>query len=261
MEYRTLPESVREDPEHRTSLAEFFTEKVSDAKKKMEKDGHSPAFVRKVVELTYSFRAELEVHLAGTLADSRMELYGSAIELPGGDRVVPGGGLTDMLDNLVSDLPDDSLKLGEEVTSVSRIDGGGAYKVRTKNEESGAGSQFVAKFVISTLPLGVMKRTNIFEDDVMEPKRAALQNIEEGKLSKVFLYYTQPWWSQGNFGASLAWTQEEKETMSLPKEWYKGVTGFHEVEGHPNYLLAWITGDASPVADNLQDDEVMGDKC
>ena len=102
--------------------------------------------------------------LAGDdLEQARLELFGSCLELPGGDVILPKG-LHHLLDSLVRGLPEGMLKLNRRVSLVdwsllSRdpqlMD---KVVVETMTENGEEIEEYHADYVICTLPLGVMKR-------------------------------------------------------------------------------------------------------
>ena len=83
-----------------------------------------------------------------------------------------------------------------------------------------------------------------------------LNNINAGQVSKILLKWNNPWWNSKTFGVHLAWSREEMDSIALPEEWVKGVSAFSEVEGHQNYLSAWVAGGPASVVDGLDNDIV-----
>ena len=55
---------------------------------------------------------------------------------------------------------------------------------------------------------------------------------------------------------TLAWSSEELRARVLPKDWYRYIANFSEVEGHRSMLVCWLGGSGARVADQLEDDEV-----
>ena len=101
-----------------------------------------------------------------------------------------------------------------------------------------------------------MKHTKIFDEEVLAPKRVAIDGLNAGSLSKVLIHYENPWWKAGGFELNPAWTQDEMDSMELPRDWARGVNIVLQYEGDDNYLTAWVKGDAAEVVDGLSDDEV-----
>jgi hypothetical protein len=88
----------------------------------------------------------------------------------------------------------------------------------------------------------------------------ALHTIGCGHLSKIFLSWSNPWWASGEGGITLAWTQREMESRTLPRDWSHYVSNFSEVESQPKMLCCWIAGSGARVVDQIKDAEVSRSK-
>lgn len=104
----------------------------------------------------------------------------------------PIGGYSTLVNKLVEEVEGagSSVTLSAEVTLVE--DGGedGGVKVTTKD-----GSTYDAKFIISTIPLGVLKTSPPkFSPPLSLPFKAALERTQNGNLEKIVLLYNTAWW-------------------------------------------------------------------
>jgi len=70
------------------------------------------------------------------------------------------------------------------------------------------------QIIICTLPLGVLKATHrkMFYPRLPEQKVQCIENVGYGKVGKIFLEWSEPWWALGEGGIQLAWP----ESSSIP---------------------------------------------
>ena len=89
-----------------------------------------------------------------------MELFGSSLEFPGRDLVLPGG-LDGVAALLAGDLPAGAVKLRHEVRHIDYSDGGGGVTVEVDDVGTGNSYRMEAEHVICTIPIGVLKRNHL----------------------------------------------------------------------------------------------------
>lgn len=125
-----------------------------------------------------------------------------------------------------------------------------------------AGLEWRAKHVITTLPLGVLKRSHdkIFHPPLPPLKVQAIESLGFGKVEKVFLEFEKPFWEPGFGGIKLAWTAKDLEEKLLPRDWFKVICSFDEVHRQPSILAAWVSGREAEVMLSLSDQEII-DTC
>merc|ERR1712126_400272 len=93
--------------------------------------------------------------------------------------------------------------------------------------------------VIITLPIGVLKSNHLqlFSPKLPQDKVDSLERTGAGRISKIYLEWENPWWSDKEDATKyLAWSKEELEDVSLPQEWYKSVMGFNIPHGQEKML-------------------------
>ncbi|KAI8494936.1 hypothetical protein Bbelb_275410 [Branchiostoma belcheri] len=54
----------------------------------------------------------------------------------------------------------------------------------------------------------------------------------------------------------LLWDEDKEEQKEVEETWFKQITGFHTLEGHPEVLYAWIGGKAAEFMESLSNTEV-----
>ena len=86
--------------------------------------------------------------------------------------------------------------------------------------------------------------------------------MNPGSVCKIFLRWKDPWWRcqdlpATNFSPTFAWSRNERESASLPAEWFKWIYNLTEVEGHDDVMVCWVTGEGAKVADEMQDQQVI----
>lgn len=105
---------------------------------------------------------------------------------------------------------------------------------------------YKAKYVLSTLPLGILKSSHstLFKPSLPLTKVTAIRNLGFGKVNKILIYYKNPFWIPGIAGYKMVWEHDKPPTFSI-KAWAKHLTAFKEIKYNPNILVAWVTGQAA----------------
>ncbi|XP_078690498.1 spermine oxidase-like isoform X3 [Branchiostoma floridae x Branchiostoma belcheri] len=57
-------------------------------------------------------------------------------------------------------------------------------------------------------------------------------------------------------GEQLLWDEDKEGQKEVEEMWFKQITGFHTLEGHPEVLYAWIGGKAAEFMESLSNTEV-----
>ena len=90
----------------------------------------------------------------------------------------------------------------------------------------------------------------------------ALKTVGCGHMAKLYLEWAPTaWWAPGEGGLTLAWTNEEIQSRTLPRDWFMYAANFSEVDGQPNLLCCWIAGSGAKVVDVIGDEEVALGLC
>jgi hypothetical protein len=195
--------------------------------------------------------------LIGYTGDSidkcRVELFGAANELPGGDLILP----VEIVDVLKKEIPNADTKVIKLNHKVTQIDWSAKPVIVKCADEK---KEFNADFVISTLPAGVIRRfhKNIFIPDLPEETVQAYEQIRPGAVGKYFVEWNQSWRQAGrnDHPIMFAWSQSDLEEMELPGQWIKGVFEASAEDPFGTLMIIWIVGDCAKAADSLDDHQV-----
>lgn len=141
-------------------------------------------------------------------------------------------------------------------------EGQGPVKVTTSN-----GKIFYATSVLVTCSIGVLKSNleSLFTPNIPEKLTSAIKSTGFGPVTKIFLKWSQPWWSPDLKGYQLVWpgefidccsTPEPQDHQKLGASWHKTITGFDPVLDNPNVLVAWLGGPEAVFVETLPDSEI-----
>ncbi|TVY69026.1 Lysine-specific histone demethylase 1A [Lachnellula suecica] len=134
----------------------------------------------------------------------------------------------------------------------------------TSRIESDSGEIFDADYIVSTIPLGVLKRQEIqFEPPLPDWKAGAIQRVGFGVLNKVVLVFKEAFWDQSRdiFGT----LNNAPDRLSLNQEDYFSRRGrffqwfnCSNTTGLPT-LLALMAGDAAFQTENATNESIVTD--
>ncbi len=247
------------------------------------------------------FRNSLSLLVGEDAELCRLELLGAPRDLPGGDVRVPAG-VCAPIEAMARELSTGAVRLGRKVTLVdwsllSNGMGKVVVEAMVNREDSGrlsGGTEvYHADYVISTIPLAVLRRCHqqLFYPGLDQQKVTntrissssltygtntyyvvlrmcyvsfqidSMQRLGVGHLAKLHLEWDRCWWARGEAGLSLAWNGREIKSRRLPQDWTRFVCGFAEVEGQRALLACWVAGGAARVVDQLEDKQVEKTIC
>lgn len=235
------------DPANRSAMETFFWREASSRMAPLR----LPTAQMQDIEtcLNALARGNLYVDLGDDMKDADTVLYGINDGDEENDVIVPRG-LNGITDSMAARLGTQAVRLGQKVTNITWDRNGVVITTQDR--------KYTANHSIVTIPLGVLKNSpQLFTPQLDQAKLKAIKNMKSGKLSKIFLEWTQPWWTKGKGFVNFAWTKQEQQSAVLPQDWFKFSTGLYEVEGQPNILLTWVVGDAAKVADGKSTTEIL----
>lgn len=146
----------------RTRLLTFYNSRMRKAVESLRKEVHK-AVADEVEVVLSGFRNAMTLIAGEDMENCRLELLGLKADLPGGHVHVPDG-VVGILEAMIKDsFSEDTLKLGRKVTLIdwSLLSGDPKHMDKILVEcvtPEGHVEEYFANFVISTLPLGVLKR-------------------------------------------------------------------------------------------------------
>jgi spermine oxidase len=252
MLYFTSGNSDGAEPAEERTMEEFFWRR---ADRLLEDYSRQPEAAGQLtdVELALSGMSQsLAAYISEELAESGPYM---SEELPGGDIPVPGG-LDRLAASLAAQLPPDSIRLEETVVSIA-WDATGV--TATTNTATGQVTSYKTGHIIVTLPLGVLAASpsSLFTPPLDAAKQLAVRNMKSGRLAKVFLEWTRPWWTEGEGSVYLAWSRAEAREAALPAQWTRHIAALTEVEGQPGLLTMWVAGPAAVVVEGLEEANIL----
>lgn len=103
---------------------------------------------------------------------------------------------------------------------VTRIDWSGAVsRISTINSKTKMKSTYEAKYVISTVSLGVLKANykTLFYPSLPSAKISAINRVGFGTVNKFFIVYDNSLFEDGEVGLRLLWNSNIKFSLSMDK--------------------------------------------
>uniref|UniRef100_A0A336KND9 CSON013321 protein n=1 Tax=Culicoides sonorensis TaxID=179676 RepID=A0A336KND9_CULSO len=122
--------------------------------------------------------------------------------------------------------------------------------ILTKN-----GNVFVAKHVICTFSLGVLKNkmNNMFQPQLPNTHQMAINSMGFAAIDKIFLQFDTAWWGNEK-GFQLIFEDSHYENA----DWTRMISGFDILHpGPPNTLLCWIGGMGAIEMEKQKDEEII----
>ncbi|XP_063707847.1 spermine oxidase-like [Culicoides brevitarsis] len=117
------------------------------------------------------------------------------------------------------------------------------------------GNIFIAKHVICTFSLGVLKETanEMFAPKIPEKHLQAINSMGFGTIDKIYLQFSEPFWGNEK-GIQLIYEDPNYENA----DWTRMISGFDVLEPGPkNTLLGWIGGTGAIEMEKLRDEEII----
>jgi len=241
-------ESKEKDPS--VSIRDFYFKRVEEEVAELEDWMKQDA--KLVLESLYLM--ELAAYAGDTPDEASMYLYGSSVELPGGDIIVPDG-LKTIISSLESEIVNPALPNSSKIQLNTRVTDiywniSGAY-IKTES-----GKVYEAEHVIVTLPLGVLQHERDLFHPPLPAKAHCIDNLRPGRVSKIFLEFSKPFWMQGGANINFSWSKKERDEAE-PGDWIRSVPMMHKTNGNAKILTMWVMGAGSALVDTLPDHEVL----
>ncbi len=157
----------------------------------------------------------------------------------GPDVLFDGGGYVQLLEKMVKNTP---ILLNKRVTEIS-------YSKKSV-AVSTASHVYNARYVIVTLPLGVLKADSVkFSPPLPKEKIAAIKKIGFGTYNKTYLLFSKPFWDKKSEWLVFFPTKEQ------PNELYE-VLNYHKFYQQP-ILLVFTAGDFAKKMETRSDEQII----
>jgi polyamine oxidase len=163
--------------------------------------------------------------------DQRERGYATLIDKTFGDAIETGGSVMSF----------DDISLNAEVV---KVDSTHCDLVRVTTRD---GRQFSSRFVISTLPLGVLQRSDVFNPPLSSKQLQALSAATMGNFTKIFVQWQRNFWSS----RGIKWLAATSST-----DRFGGPMEFHDLDALVpgfNTLFAYVDGASSQEWEALSD--------
>lgn len=179
------------------------------------------------------------------------------VEYEGNDLVNLKNGYIKLIDHLSSEIQESAIKLNQHVVSINWV--GEISTVQAKSVEYGDNINYQGKFIVSSLPLGVLKANyfSLFSPPLPSNKLSSIQRLGFGTVNKFFLIFDKPYFSKSS-GVRLLWPEGYEIGLNSHKNstFYKSFSEFLIVPNRPNILLGFLSGEDSIYSETLTDEEL-----
>ncbi|RZF42553.1 hypothetical protein LSTR_LSTR016939 [Laodelphax striatellus] len=118
--------------------------------------------------------------------------------------------------------------------------------------------QYRTSHVIVTSSLGYLKRNHetLFSPTLPGGLVKAIETMGFNVINKIFLIYTEPWWSKDEKGFQIMWRGKQNCSLNHKEYWMRSLTGFDVLSNFDNVLLGWVGGKGAIEMENLTKEEI-----
>jgi len=179
-------------------------------------------------------------------------------DFDGNNNVNLKNGYIKLIEYLASRVPASAIRLNERVTNINWA--GSLSTVQVRNAITGNTVNYQAKYIVSSLPLGVLKNsyTSLFSPPLPVDKTNAIQRLSFGTVDKIFLVFDKPYFPETS-DVRFLWPDGFAFNMqsSANPEFYKNFAGFAVVPNRPNILVTLIAGQTAIFSESLSDQQLL----
>ncbi|KAK3891169.1 hypothetical protein Pcinc_004958 [Petrolisthes cinctipes] len=156
-------------------------------------------------------------------------------------------GYDTVITHITKSVPDNKIRTSTPVCKILWDQPGGEDVVLVVTQ---GGDAYLASHVIFTASIGHLKdrHTHLFEPQLPQSYRDAMNGIELGIANKVQLGWSYPWWGPDPLNLHIIFPK-----MELPphKSWLYGLMEILTIHQQPNMLQGFIPGDYGIALENL----------
>ena len=222
------------------SVGEFLQREFCE---RMERYGQKDFELRQQI-LRQRMLSECIVGGCDTLEDLSLSEIGAFKELPGVHHVIPPG-FEAVLNILRADVPDASINLNHEVTTINwqSPENANNFEVCIDCQN---GKRVHANHVIVTTSLGVLKkyRTKLFTPPLPNYKNDAMDRLTIGTVNKVILEFDGQVLPNEVFRLELVWKVHDNIHEDIKDSWVKKIGAFEAITENVligKYNSSWTT--------------------
>lgn len=196
----------------------------------------------------YSVADNIEDEYAADIKDLSMLYYDNDEIFPGPEKLVLNG-YKDIIAKLAAELQGPIL-LNHVVTKIDYSNNSHII-VTTKD-----GQQFKGEYVISTLPVGVLKKGTVtFVPPLPADKISALNNMNMGTMNKIVLRFPQIFWDSTQYISYISPAYRQGSEWINKGEWIEFVNMNHFI--NQPILIAFISGDFAKTMEGNTDQQII----
>lgn len=200
-----------------------------------------PLEERKTVYSIYNyFKNYMSFHAGDDIELVSAWGYGAYNEIP--NDILVKGGYGQIVDRIADQIGKQNILLNHEVIQIDwhSLPINVHLKINSEKHEI-----LRANYVLITTSLGVLKANHkqLFVPQLPQSKAEAIERMGFGRVGKIFLYYSNPFWSKGTLqNLKFARDDQQLDPCSHLRDWTIRVNGFEEVANNPNVIQAWVSG-------------------
>lgn len=119
------------------------------------------------------------------------------------------------------------------------------------------GKSFSGKFLILTIPVGVLKAqgNELFDPELPKDVRSAISHMGYGTIDKIYLRFNCPFWDSDFKGVQFVWSKDGNSDKY--PDWMRWMTGFDVING--DTILGWIGGPGAIEMESQTDEQIITD--
>ncbi len=166
-----------------------------------------------------------------------------------------------VIEEIKSGIPQDLIKLNEIVERIDYREDD-VIKITTYNSNEKKRKSYTASVVISTLPLGVLKRSHneIFTPRLPAEKINSIEKLGFGIVDKLWVVFDQPF--DDDFDSlQFIWREDANFDLNSRKkhnlrdvEFCKAIDNLYKLPIFDNVLIGFLVGDKAAYIESLDDD-------
>ncbi|XP_063056321.1 peroxisomal N(1)-acetyl-spermine/spermidine oxidase-like [Engraulis encrasicolus] len=174
------------------------------------------------------------------------------------------GNMFSLITKLLEDFPKDRLLLDRPVTQIS-WDGGfcdDEKRLYPVNIECENGEKILCDHVVVTFSLGCLKAApaTMFDPQLPDDKREAIEKLGFGCVAKIFLLYEEAFWERDAQSIILMWDDETPASLSdASPQWQKNIQLFTVMRPREKFgdvLIGWCCNRVAQQIQNLTEAEL-----
>ncbi|XP_063057768.1 peroxisomal N(1)-acetyl-spermine/spermidine oxidase-like isoform X2 [Engraulis encrasicolus] len=174
------------------------------------------------------------------------------------------GNMFSVITKLLEDFPKDRLLMDRPVTQIS-WDGcfcdheNRLYPISIECEN---GEKILCDHVVVTFSLGCLKASpaTMFDPQLPDYKREAIEKLGFGCINKIFLLYEEAFWERDAESISLVWGDETPASLSAASpQWQKNIQLFSVMRPREKFgdvLIGWCSGSVAQQVESLPEAEL-----